>query len=383
MFFIYLLQRIIVIDKHIHIVSLNVPFPANYGGIIDIFHKLKALSELGVKIHLHCFEYGRGTEPELDKYCESINYYKRKTGLLSWLSKKPYIVNSRRCDTLIENLNNKKYPILFEGLHTTFYIEHKSLQERFKIVRTHNVEHEYYKYLAQQEKNILRRLFFKSESKRLLTYEEVLKNSQIIAAISPNDANYFKTNYKSAILLPPFHSSSKLTSELGHSDYAFYHGNLSVRENIQAVLFLIETFKESSIKIIIAGKNPTKLLKDSIKQHSHFSLISNPDEKEMAKLKTNAQIHLLPTFQPTGIKLKLIASLFEGRHCIVNPPMVIGTGLESLCHIANSAEEFKQKTLILMDKPFENKDLIMRKEILVKHFTNKRNAEYLISQIRF
>ncbi len=371
------------IEKHLHIVSLNIPFPANYGGIIDIFYKLKSISELGVKIHLHCFDYGRGKQYELNKYCQTVNYYKRKTGLKSWLSKYPYIVNSRKCNALLSNLNKDNYPIMFEGLHTTYFISHSTLQKKFKIVRTHNIEHEYYSYLAEQEENILRRLFFKSEAKRLITYERVLKNSQIIAAISPNDAKYFNNIYKSTILLPPFHSSKEISCEIGASEFALYHGNLSVRENIQAVLFLIETFKESAIKIVIAGKNPTKSLEDTIKQHGQFSLISNPNEKAMASLKANAHIHLLPTFQPTGIKLKLIASLFEGRHCVVNPPMVIGTGLESLCHIANSSEEFREKVTLLMSKPFENKDLIIRKEIMNKHFSNRRNAENLISQISF
>ena len=42
----------------LHIISLDIPFPANYGGVIDIFYKLKSLSNLGVEIILHCFEYG-------------------------------------------------------------------------------------------------------------------------------------------------------------------------------------------------------------------------------------------------------------------------------------------------------------------------------------
>ncbi len=54
-----------------------------------------------------------------------------------------------------------------------------------------------------------------------------------------------------------------------------------------------------------------------------------------------AQINVLPTFQATGIKLKLLMALYTGRHCIVNQPMVDNTGLEELCSIQNTAEEMK------------------------------------------
>ena len=54
-------------EKFIHVVSFDVPYPANYGGVIDVFHRLKALHKNGYKIILHCFEYGRDKQIELDK----------------------------------------------------------------------------------------------------------------------------------------------------------------------------------------------------------------------------------------------------------------------------------------------------------------------------
>ena len=67
-------------EKHLHVVSFDVPFPANYGGIIDVFYRIKTLSESGVKIHLHCFEYSRNRirPKELEDICFSVDYYQRK-----------------------------------------------------------------------------------------------------------------------------------------------------------------------------------------------------------------------------------------------------------------------------------------------------------------
>jgi len=68
------------LDKHLHIVCLDVPYPPDYGGVFDLYYKIKSLSEAGIKIHLHCFEYGLGKQKELDVYCVEVQYYPRNPG---------------------------------------------------------------------------------------------------------------------------------------------------------------------------------------------------------------------------------------------------------------------------------------------------------------
>ena len=62
-------------EIYLHIISFDVPYPPSYGGVIDVFYKIKAFYEAGIKIHLHCFEYGRGKAAELEGLCESVSYY--------------------------------------------------------------------------------------------------------------------------------------------------------------------------------------------------------------------------------------------------------------------------------------------------------------------
>ena len=62
-------------NKTLHVVALNIPWPANYGGVIDIYYKIKALHECGVKIILHCFEYERPHAAELEAICKEVHYY--------------------------------------------------------------------------------------------------------------------------------------------------------------------------------------------------------------------------------------------------------------------------------------------------------------------
>src|SRR5690606_1545918 len=94
----------------LHVVSFDVPFPADYGGVQDVFYKVKVLSELGVKIHLHCFAYGRKQAPELESLCESVHYYERNTGHKGLSINLPYIVSSRINQQLINTLREDNHP---------------------------------------------------------------------------------------------------------------------------------------------------------------------------------------------------------------------------------------------------------------------------------
>jgi hypothetical protein len=82
-------------ERHLHIISFDIPFPANYGGVIDVFFKAKALAEEGVKVHLHCFEYNREPSAHLDKMFHRVYYYKRDISKKHLFKSIPYIVSSR------------------------------------------------------------------------------------------------------------------------------------------------------------------------------------------------------------------------------------------------------------------------------------------------
>jgi hypothetical protein len=71
-------------EKHLHLVAFDVPYPANYGGIVDVLYKLKSLHAAGIKITFHCFFYKGHNQPndELKKYCDQVFYYKRKQNIL-------------------------------------------------------------------------------------------------------------------------------------------------------------------------------------------------------------------------------------------------------------------------------------------------------------
>jgi hypothetical protein len=367
-------------EQHLHIVSFDIPYPANYGGVIDVFYKIKALHSAGFKLHLHCFQYNREPAPDLKKYCTSVDYYPRMTSLLSLLTIKPYIVYSRRSGKLLENLLKDKYPILFEGLHSCYYLDHPKLRGRIKIYRESNIEHQYYFQLSKAEKNIFIKFFFFSASLKLRLFQNVLSKASLILTVSKEDNNYLAARFPGVRVeyLPSFHHDNEVTIMPGKGNFILYQGNLGVPENFRAAEFLIrEVFGGVNRQLVIAGLNPPDHLVRLANSRPNITLIANSTDERMAELIRTAQINLLVTFQATGLKLKLLNALFNGRFCLVNPGMITGTELGPLCEIGNDAKELRKKIDELMDLSFDEQWITRRREILMKWHSNTENCKKL------
>lgn len=367
---------------HLHIVSFDVPFPPNYGGVIDVFYKIKALHQLGIKIHLHTYQYGRDNASQLHDYCASVIYYKR--GSLSKLfSIKPYIVASRSNQTLLKNLQKDNYPILFEGIHTTYPLTQTSFPNRTIFIRTHNIEHDYYSGLAKSEKRYFKKLFFYIESIKLKKYEKIMRKASGILTISPAEQHYFASKFKNCHYIPVFHKENTIAKLSDRGHYALYHGDLRVSDNVKAVNYLISIFKDIDYPLIIATSFIHKKIENAIQNYKNitFELLDFTDNAQLDRLFKNAHINVLPTFQATGIKLKLIHALFSSRFCVVTSEMVAQTGLENLCHIGKDKVSYKDKVLQCISKSYSKEDITCKTKTL-HLFDTLNNAQKILKLLK-
>ena len=119
----------------------------------------------------------------------------------------------------------------------------------------------------------------------------------------------------------------------------------------------------------------------SLIKNKNVLIVSNPSDVELDDLIAKAQIHVLPSFNKTGIKLKLINALYNGRHCVVNDEAVEGSGLEDACHIGTTSMAIASIIIQLYHHPFSEEEIMLRKKLLEKIFNNKANARQLIQLI--
>lgn len=352
-------------SKSIHIVSFDVPFPPDYGGVLDVYLRAKALKELGYSVILHCYEYGRGRTHDFSEIADQVYYYDRKNGVKSVFSNLPYIVKSRNSEALLQRLLADDFPVLLEGQHCTFRIDELIKKGKKIAVRMHNIEWQYYRDLASDAKTTSERLFFSLESRKLRKHENQLKKVPLLC-ISEKDLEHYRNSGFHASYLPVTINPELILEPVEGKPFALFHGNLSVAENKEAIDTLINENrrKKFNLPVVIAGKNPSAALIKKI-QAQGWECIANPGDSELNDLMRSCSLHLLIGFKTSGIKLKVIRALLTGKPCIATIEMTGTPTLEKHCEIWNPALSLADKISAVLS---ENRQDANRMEELEAEF---------------
>lgn len=349
---------------------------------MDIYYKIVALSAIGKRVILHYFDYkeGRGIG-DLAQYCYKIYRYKRQTGFTGLSFRLPYIVRSRINKVLINTLNKDRYPILLEGIHCTGILPYINNGSRKIVLRLHNNEATYYKALAQATKSAFKQMYYLRESFLLNTFQKSLPKEICIAGLSQSDLEDFHAQHFTNLhFVPSFIPWHEIRSKSGTGGYCLYQGNLSVSENEEAAVWLVDNiFSRNSIPFIIAGKAPSESLRKRTAGFANIEIVVNPTEEKMKVLVNNAQINILPSFNKTGVKLKLLNALFNGRYCITNPSGVEGSQIRSGVIIVDK-KVMAEQVSHYFTKPFSKDEAALRQQLL-EVYNNRYNAQKLSALI--
>ncbi len=344
-------------NHSLHIISFDNPFPPCYGGVIDVFYKIKALHSTGIAIHLHCFVDEIPSEyNELKNYTAAVFFYKRKLKILAHLQCKPFSVKSRFSKELITRLNEDNFPILFEGLQTTAILNTLDNKSRKLFLRLHNNEAKYYKGIAVSEQNYFKKWIYFVESLKYKQYQKTVffafDKIFSLSEIENREVNQISNN---SLYIPVFHGNETVKQLSDFGEFALYHGDLRISDNQRAVTFLISIFKElPDYKFIIASKSIGKNIEKQINNCSNISFFHANNHDDLEKLFQKAQLHVLYSFQQSGTKLKVINALFNGRHCLINSKMVDNSSIVELCSVADEREVYKEKIKHLIREPYQH-----------------------------
>ncbi len=246
-------------------------------------------------------------------------------------------------------------------------------------MRAHNIEHDYYKALALAPGKISDRMFFALEAFKLRAYEKVLRHADLIAPLNHNEMSHFMAKFPTTpVHFTPVFFDETPSEVSGAGNYVLSHGNLTVAENVKAAKWIIDNIAPAmpDTQFIIAGYRPPMMLSHAVLETPNVKLIGSPDNAEMANLIDNAKVHLLITFQATGVKLKLLNVLLRRGKVVANSLMVAGTGLETLCHIGNSPSEITK----LIEQQFTTTELPAS---LPAIYHSATNATALLEQVPY
>ena len=366
-------------NDFVHIVCLDAPAPPDYGGAIDMYYKITSLAATGKKVILHYFNYNpQRNVGDLKNYCHSIYSYSRKKAIQSLSTLQPYIVTSRINQKLIERLNKDQYPVILEGIHCSGIIPYLK-KDRKIFLRVHNDEAAYYLRLFKTEKNLLKKSYFFLEHFLLSRYQDRIQKDIIVGCLSDTDVITFSNKYsfRHVHFIPCFIPWQTIAVHPGAGEYCLYHGNMQVSENEASATWLIKNiFSKIKIPFMVAGSGISKKLKGLALIYPHVTVVDNPTMEAIDSLIEKAHIHLLPSLNNTGVKLKLLHALFSGKFCITNQAGIEGSKVKDSVFIANTSEEYIKVISLLMNKTFTQDDIEERKPFL-QLYNNVLNAKKL------
>ena len=366
-------------NKTIHIISLDNPFPPTYGGVIDIFYKIKAIHSLGYGIHLHCFVNETPAENSgLESFVEKVYYYKNKKSPLRFLSAKPYSVSYRADRQLVLNVAGISAPILFESLKVAGNMDCFSTGK--KILRMHNIEHDYFFGIAKSESNWLMKLVYNLEGFKYRFFEPQIGKFDEVVTLSIKENNYINAKFKKSHYIPLFHGNETVKQLSGFGKYAIYSGDLRTSDNKKAVRFLVDAFNQlGDYPLLIAVRDNFDFVEGLIEKSKNIVLVKLQDYGHLQSLLEEAHINVMISFQESGTKLKLVNALFNSRHCLINRNMVDDDKVLKICHLASTKEEFVAAVQHLRDVPYT--DYMERKKVLDEVFDDRKNAQKLMEII--
>lgn len=363
--------------------SFDNPFPPVYGGVIEVFYKLRPLQQLGIAVHLHCFVNDIPQHnPDLDSVTEKVYYYRNSRHAFAFLSLLPFSVRSRDSRLLLDRLRETPAPILFEGLKTTYWRARAALDAP-QYLRLHNLEQLYFDGLAQSENQLFKKLAYRMEALKYKRYERLIPGFDQTFALSVFENDQVQRMGGTSSYIPVFHGNDTVAALEGVGKYALYHGDLRASDNRRVAERLIGIFANiPDYELVIAsGPASASYIGRKIAAYPNITYESLRDFDHLKTLLAQAHLNLVFSYQRSGTKLKLLNALFHSRFCLINENVIDDARVAELCVFVDSDASLRQAIDQYRNQPYQ--DYARRRALLETHMSDRVNARTLAQNIFF
>ncbi|MGO4549192.1 glycosyltransferase family 4 protein [Paenibacillus sp. 2TAB23] len=384
------------------VVCSDFPYPADHGGRVDTWGRIKVLSELGWKIHLLVCGKQTPTKEEMKAvydYVEEITLCDRRSKLADLLHVIPMQVQSRSELKNVKLAGDYDY-VLLEGDYVYPVLDNPKIRQDTAILRVHNDEAVYFKALARSTKNIVHKMYYHMESSKFAVLQKrMLEKVDKYLFISSKEFESFQKQNpeaKSLFLPPPVTNGSFEVGDF-RSKHVVFIGSLFMPNNREAIQWYLEhihplMLKEPEYKFIIAG-NSRKQSLSWLDAYDLTNVIVHDTPKSLTDIYRNGYLFVNPMQNGAGVKLKTIEAIQNGLPVISTSIGYEGTGLIDNEHImiADRPEQFYGKIKQLFDNPQTAKALLDSSQAFLRmHYNHKEvlkgyiqslNTSYPVKQV--
>ena len=351
------------------ILSNKLPYPSDDGSSIAMARLLETLVMKELDLHYYAIntdkhskdvDVSKAHQPNVTFEAFAWNTSpKPSTALGNLATNLPYHVSRFYIPTLLERLKsfdtNSFHTVFLEGAFMGMYASEAKRIGQQTILRAHNVEHEIWQRLAENEQNPLKRWYLKLQSRRLKRFETKLSQAvDQVWCISEKDQKWFESITAAAYFVPtavlpkpgPTSIQPLRCHHLGALDWA---------PSIQGLQwFMTEIWPQVLERVPhaefhIAGNNPPKNFQFPNGQNIHF----HGRVKDATAFTHHHGISVIPLLAGSGMRIKIL----ENSAAAV-PSISTAVGAEGIFSkdsaeaiIVESVAEFVEALVVLLEQP--------------------------------
>lgn len=351
------------LNKNIIIVTSELPFPANSGGKIYTWNRMKLLNKMGYNITLFSLvDIAEKVDYEkLKEVCKEVFVYEKKNKLISAIIYfyYPFTVATRKNNRMKKDINeyikkNKINLIIADSAIIAVNVKTKSIPI---VITQHNIEYVAFKSMSFNAKSIKKKIAYYREYILCRIYEKNLYKNEYIKGytfISEKDMEFFKEKYSNTHnLLVPMGWNDNEEREISldfNSKKIVYTGQMNYEPNVQAVVYFAESIfnrikKEiPEAEFIIVGKKPVEEVKrlENIKGITVTGYVDSIDP-----YMKECSLVVIPLLSGGGVKIKLFEALSYKKVVVSTSKGVEGTIFKNNrdLFIENDSQKFAEKCI--------------------------------------
>ena len=329
-------------------VSIEPPYPANTGGRLGIWNRLKRLAKEHEVYYFHTYDgEDEAHIPQLEELCAQVYSIRRKKtfALIPRMIRYPYTVASRCMSEMEQAIDdcirqNDIQLINLDFPHMCAVVEKAAKKYGIPVVlNEHNIEWKVYRQISASADSPVKRLVYYVDSWRLKWYEE-----RIVRRIKPKGitfvsqenlkeyAQWLRPSWAALKLIPVGIESDVVCvpNDCGCRSIAFF-GKMSYEPNVEgAIWFAQEVFPTvkaaiPGVKLYIVGMDPT----DQVKALACNDVIVTGTVLEVASYYERANLVVIPLLHGDGVKVKLLEAISYGNQIVSTTKGVEGTDFAS------------------------------------------------------
>jgi glycosyltransferase involved in cell wall biosynthesis len=350
------------------------PWPPKDGGAAATLNLIKSLSDLNVAVTVFAINTSKHPAKPGDipaEYSKSIDYHliDLDTGidyfrliLNFFFSGKPYNIEKYRNKHIgraLKKIINDSFDLIqIDGLAMHHYLPViRKLTAVPVVFRPHNVENIIWLGLCKEERNILRKLYFKNLAGRIKkTEKDIINLFDAVIPISKNDLNWFKSK---GLTKPSFVFSGgySMNYTAGYETIrpksVCFIGALDWSPNINGLTWFIKsvwplvTTEIPDAEFIIAGRNASE---KSVSGFTGTNVKYAGEPESSYDFLKDKSIMVVPLFSGSGIRMKILEGMSMGKCIVATPKAAEGLEFEDGkdLFIAPDASSFAEQVVRLL-----------------------------------